>query len=109
SKLVKKIDCEVVGEAQNGAEAVSLYRTTKPDLVLMDVNMPVKTGEEALKEILDEFPQALIIMLSSVIEADSIRNIIGLGAAGYIRKDSPMEEIKSIIRENLMGLEGYCE
>ncbi len=99
--VLKKMNCEVVGQAADGNEAVAMYREKKPDLLLMDINMPVKTGEEALKEIMAEFPDARVIMLTSVVESDTVRNCIELGAGGYIRKDTPVDEIKTIINEAL--------
>ena len=50
-KVFSSMGCEIAGEAKNGAEAVELYRREKPNIMLMDINMPVKTGDEALKEI----------------------------------------------------------
>ena len=97
TSVLAKMNCEVVGQACNGIEAVSQFREKKPDLLLMDINMPLKTGEEALKDIRAEFPQARIIMLTSVIESGTVESCIALGAIGYIRKDSSVDEIKAII------------
>lgn len=99
--ILTKMNCDVVGQACDGNEAVSMYRDKKPDLLMMDINMPLKTGEEALKEIRAEFPAAKVIMLTSVIESATVENCIELGASGYIRKDSPVDEIKAIISESL--------
>ena len=99
--ILAKMNCEVVGQACDGNEAVSMYREKKPDLLMMDINMPLKTGEEALKEIRAEFPDARVIMLTSVIDSTTVENCVGLGAAGYIRKDSPVDEIKAIINDTL--------
>jgi two-component system, chemotaxis family, chemotaxis protein CheY len=101
ASILAKMNFEVIGQAANGNEAVSMFRAGKPDLLLMDINMPLKTGEEALREIRAEFPEARVIMLTSVVEADTVQNCIALGAAGYIRKDSPVDEIKAIIGEAL--------
>ncbi len=100
------MNCEVVGQACNGNEAVGMFRDKKPDLLLMDINMPLKTGEEALKEIRAEFPEARVIMLTSVIEAATVENCIEQGALNYIRKDSPVNEIKTIITEALQAKGG---
>ncbi len=97
--VLGSISCEVVGEATTGVEAVELYRKTKPDLMFLDINMPLKTGDEVLREILVEFPMAFIIVLTSVSDAQSIMDCISLGAMSYIRKDTPVPEIKSIIRD----------
>lgn len=97
--LLASMKCEVVGEASNGEEAVKLFKKERPDLVLLDINMPVKSGIEALKDILHEFPDAFVIMLTSVSDTDSIRQCMELGAANYIRKDNPVVEIKRLIKE----------
>ena len=98
-KVMTSMNCEIVGEAKNGMEAVELYKKEKPDLLLLDINMPVKTGEEALKEIVEEFPDAFIIMLTSFADMESVENCLNLGASNYIRKDTPLDEIKKIIKE----------
>jgi two-component system chemotaxis response regulator CheY len=94
-----KSDFEVVGEAKNGQEAIDLYKKFKPDLLLLDINMPEKNGEDVLKELMPEFPNALIIMLSAHRELDSIEDCLNLGAANYIPKDKPRKEIKELIEE----------
>lgn len=95
------INCEVVAEAANGREAVSLFREKRPDLVLLDINMPLQTGEEALREIVKEFPAAVVIMLTSVSDMESIERCIDAGACNYIRKDTPLAEMKSLISETI--------
>jgi two-component system chemotaxis response regulator CheY len=97
--VLAKMNCEVVGEAANGQEAVDLYKKEKPDLLLLDINMPVKTGTEALEEIMADTPDAFVIILSSVADLESVKHSIELGAANYILKDTPLEEIKRIIKE----------
>lgn len=99
--LVLSMNCEVVGEGRNGVEAISLFRDKKPDLMLLDINMPLKTGEEALTEILGEFPAARIIMLTSLSDMETVTKCIAGGAVNYIRKDTPLQEIKSMIAEML--------
>jgi two-component system, chemotaxis family, chemotaxis protein CheY len=97
--VLNSMNCEVVGEATNGEEALLLYRKLKPHLLMLDVNMPLKTGDEVLKEIMVEFPHAFVIMLTSVVDLPTIERCLSLGASNYIRKDIPVDEMKSIIRE----------
>ena len=98
-KVMTSMKCEIVGEAKDGQEAIDLFREKKPDLLLLDINMPVKTGEEALREISREFPNACVIMLTSLADMESVENCLNFGAANYIRKDTPLGEMKKIIRE----------
>lgn len=92
-------DFELVGEAKDGQEAVDFYKKLKPDLLLLDINMPEKNGEEVLRELMPEFPNALIIMLSAHRELDAIEDCFNLGAANFIPKDKPRKEVKEIIEE----------
>jgi two-component system chemotaxis response regulator CheY len=97
--VLASLNCDVIGEAKTGVEAVELYKKLKPDLMLLDVNMPLKTGNEVLNEILSDFPKAFIIILTSVSDVGTITECLSLGAANYIRKDTPIAEIKAIIKE----------
>jgi two-component system chemotaxis response regulator CheY len=97
--VLASMNCDVVGEARTGDEAIELYRKHRPNLLLLDVNMPVKTGDEVLEELLAEFPDAFVVVLTSVTDMESIEKCISMGAANYIRKDTPVAEIKMIIKE----------
>lgn len=99
--VISSLNCEIVGEAADGHEAVDLYKKEKPDLLLLDVNMPQRSGIDALREIKREFPNALVIMLTSVVDMENIKQCIALGAANYIRKDTPITEMKQIIKDTL--------
>lgn len=98
--ILHSMNCEVVGEAKNGVEAVQLYKQLKPHLLLLDINMPLKTGEEVLQEIRSDFPNAFVIMVTSVSDLASIEQCLSLGAANFIRKDTPIAEIKTILQES---------
>jgi two-component system chemotaxis response regulator CheY len=93
------MNCDVVGEARTGDEAIELYRKHRPNLLLLDVNMPIKTGDEVLEELFSTFPEAFVIVLTSVTDMESIEKCLSLGAANYIRKDTPISEIKMIIKD----------
>ena len=97
--VLKEMGHEIAGEASNGPEAVDLFRQLKPDLILLDVNMPLSTGEEVLAQILSEFPDAFVIMLTAVTDMETVEKCVAQGAANYIRKDTPIAEIKQIIQE----------
>ncbi|MGB1109037.1 MAG: response regulator transcription factor [Gammaproteobacteria bacterium] len=99
NKVLSTMNAEVVAEAGNGREAVELFRAHKPDITLMDINMPIMNGADALKKVLDEFPSAFIIMLTSLHTADVVQDCLTTGAANYIRKDLPLPEIKNQIKQ----------
>ncbi len=77
---------EVLGEARNGEEAITLYRQEKPDLVTMDIVMPKMDGVSALKQILSDCPQALVAMISAVNQKDKLAECIRAGAIDFIVK-----------------------
>lgn len=91
--LLKQIGFRTFSEAKNGQEGVDLYKARRPDLVLLDVNMPVKEGLEALEEIIDFDGNAVVVMASSVASRQAVERSVELGASYYIRKDTPKEEI----------------
>jgi len=85
-------DFEVVGEAQNGAEAVERYRELAPDLVTMDIVMPLKSGIEALGEIIAEDQAARVVMCSALGQESLIVEAVSAGAREFIVK--PFQETK---------------
>ena len=90
-------DMKVVGIAQNGREAVDMAASLKPDIILMDIRMPVMDGVEAVRQIKPEFPDIKIIMLSTYKEDALVRSALMAGASGYLLKDiSPTELITAI-------------
>jgi two-component system chemotaxis response regulator CheY len=89
----------VVGEANNGEDALALYRQLRPDLTLMDINLPLKNGDEVLAEIIDEDPDARVVMLTMVADVETVRRCLELGAANYILKSNPVESIRKLLRE----------
>ena len=88
---------KIVGEAANGKEAVKLYRELQPDLVTMDLTMPIMTGLEALKEIIPEFPDAKIIMITAMGQQRIIVDAIESGAKDFITKPFTPEKLKSVV------------
>ena len=99
--ILQSLQLNVIGEAADGEEALRVFRDKKPDLLLLDVNMPLKTGEDTLRAILGEFPEARVIMFSSVADRNSVERCLELGARHYIRKDCPPDEMRRIITEVL--------
>ena len=90
---------DVVGEAENGAEAVELFEAHEPDAVSMDVVMPEMTGIEATRRIKDRFPDAVIVMCTSVDQQEKMMEAVKAGADGYVTKpvdpDTLVPELQS--------------
>ncbi|MDB5105438.1 MAG: chemotaxis protein CheY [Fibrobacteres bacterium] len=82
---------EVVAVGTNGVDAVQLYRQHLPDLMTLDITMPVKDGVAALEELMPEFPEAKVLLVSAV-SGDSILECLRLGARGYIEKPLRFED-----------------
>ncbi len=96
-------DIEVVGEAVNGQEAVEtvvrLDATAKqPDVILMDIKMPVMDGVAATKAIISQLPKAKVIVLTTFEDNNFVSAALGYGAKGYLLKDTPIEELADVIR-----------
>jgi two-component system NarL family response regulator len=99
-------DMHVIGEAANGEEAQALYRELRPDVVLMDLRMPVMDGVAACMGIIAELPSARIIMLTTFDGDEDIYRALDAGAKGYVLKDMPGPEVVSIIRTVHAGRRG---
>ncbi len=91
-------DLELVAEAGDGAQAVVLHRTHRPDVTLMDLSMPVMGGAEAIKTIIAEFPEARIIALTTYEGDTDIHRALEAGARGYLLKDALRSQIADAIR-----------
>ena len=89
---------EIVGEAENGEIAISQIEKLQPDVVLMDVRMPVMDGVAATREINRRFPNIKILILTTFNDDEYVTQALKYGAAGYLLKDTPSEELAQAIR-----------
>lgn len=96
-------DLELVGEANNGREAVELFRQYQPDLALVDLRMPEMDGVDAIATIYSEFPQAKIIILTTYDGDEDIYRGLQAGAKAYLLKDTSCEELLAAIRNVFNG------
>jgi DNA-binding NarL/FixJ family response regulator len=96
-------ELEVVGEAANGAEAVALANELGPDVVLMDLLMPVMDGITAIGRLREEVPDVEVIALTSVLEDASVVGAVKAGATGYLLKDTNADELRRAVKAAAAG------
>ncbi len=98
SLLEAEPDLEVVGDAANGEEAVEVVRRLRPDVVLMDIRMPVLDGIAATRRLVDEQPATKVLVLTTFDLDEYVFEALRAGASGFLLKDAPAEELASAIR-----------
>lgn len=96
-------DIEIVGEAADGREAVALAETLQPDVVLMDLLMPIMDGIAATSEIKRRFPEVEVVALTSFIEEERVTSALEAGASGYLLKDADADDVAVAIRRAHAG------
>jgi two-component system response regulator DegU len=96
--LLDEPDIEVVGEAANGREALLLCSRQRPDQILMDVRMPEMDGLAATREIKQRYPEISVLMVTMHENPDYLLEALKAGAAGYVLKDAPQEEVIEAVR-----------
>ncbi len=99
--MLNSFGYENVFEVSNGEDAVNKYKAEKPDIVFLDIVMPVKDGITATKEIIEFDPDARIIVISSVGTQTHLREVIKAGAKDFIQKPVDQDLLKKIIEHNL--------
>jgi DNA-binding NarL/FixJ family response regulator len=103
SLLSLEEDFEVVGQAGNGTEAVAVVETLTPDVILMDIRMPVMDGVAATRAIREKNPDIKILVLTTFDEDEYIVQAMQAGASGYLLKDAPTEQLSAAIRSIYSG------
>jgi DNA-binding NarL/FixJ family response regulator len=96
-------DIEVLGQAQDGAEAVDMVKKAQPDLVLMDLKMPGLNGIEATRQIRTRYPQVKVLVLTTYDDDEWVFDAIRAGASGYLLKDTPREEVIRAVKGTVAG------
>jgi two-component system chemotaxis response regulator CheY len=99
--ILRQLGTPKIFEAANGEEGVALYERERPDLVLLDVNMPIMDGMETLKQLKAINPDCVVVMLTSLTNRQNVEAALTLGAANYIRKDTPKDEITKALTETI--------
>ena len=101
--LIPESDMKLVGEASNGREAIAKYRECRPDVTLMDLQMPEMSGFDAIVAIRDEFPEARIIVLTTYVGDVQAQRAMKTGAQGYVLKNLLHKELLETIRTVYRG------
>jgi two-component system, NarL family, response regulator LiaR len=96
-------DIQVAGTAEDGAAAVELVGKKKPDLVLMDLKMPIMNGVEAIRQIKAKYPEIKVLVLTTYDDDEWVFDAIQAGASGYLLKDTPRDEVIKAIRGTVTG------
>ena len=105
--IERQKDLTIVGEAKDGAEAVSLSRSLNPDIVILDLSMPVMGGAEATRRIHESVPRAKILILTAFGTSADIAHAVRAGASGAIVKDADDEELIAAIRAVIGGRQAF--
>ena len=101
--LSQEKDIQVIGFAENGADLLKLLATAQPDLVLVDINMPVMNGIEATKEIKSKYPEIKVIVFSQYDEKRFVKRVLKEGANGYLLKSATSSELAKAIKMVMNG------
>jgi two-component system chemotaxis response regulator CheY len=99
-RIVQALGAEVVAEAADGEQAARLFELTRPDVVILDINMPSLTGDQALARILALAPSTIAIMMTAQDTIAAVRDCLELGARDYILKSNPAQEIYRLLGES---------
>ncbi len=101
--LERSGEFEVVGHAGDGDEAERIAKSVVPDLIIMDVLMPGKDGIEACREIIDALPDTHVLMLTASTERNAVLEAVAAGAAGYVQKFVPTEQLLTTVKDVARG------
>ena len=100
-RILEQAGHEIVGEASNGKEAVQQFRKCKPDLVTMDITMPIMDGIEAVRLIIQQELQARIIMVTAMGQKDTIMSALSAGASDFIVKPFEVRQVVEVVNKQL--------
>ena len=100
-KMLEELGHEIAGLAENGQEGYEIYKQEQPDIVTMDINMPVLNGLSTVEKIIADFPDAVIIMISSIDDRTITYECIGAGAVDFINKPIQIDELQTKLESAL--------
>ena len=99
--ILRKFGNPTIVEAANGEEAIALFPQHNPDLVLLDVNMPMMDGLQCLERLHAEHPDALVVMLTSLATRNVVERCLELGAVNFVRKDTPKDVMAKVLADTI--------
>jgi two-component system chemotaxis response regulator CheY len=99
-RIVEALGGEVVAQAGDGEQAVRLFELTRPDVVILDINMPSLTGDQALARMLVIEPATIAVMMTAQDTIDAVRACLEIGARDYILKSNPAQEIFRLLGDS---------
>ncbi|MFC1614114.1 response regulator transcription factor [Gemmatimonadota bacterium] len=98
-KILKSLRCDVVGEESGGQKAIYLYERKKPDIVLLNIRIPLEHGLEVLKDLKKLNPYIVVLIITTVTEEATIKRCFEAGASGYILKSGTANEIQNRLKK----------
>jgi DNA-binding NarL/FixJ family response regulator len=101
-------DIKVIGEAKNGREAIRLTKSLLPEVIVMDISMPLLNGIEATRQIMESLPKSRVLILSANPDSEYIKQAVLCGASGYLIKQSSTHVLAEAVREVGMGNSFFC-
>jgi len=102
--VVERAGMTVVGMAATGAAGLTYYRRYKPHLMLMDIDMPMMSGLDALTKLLEDNPEARVIMMSSYVDEEVVKKCFQIGAINFILKVTPIDQIQKLLEDTIATL-----
>jgi YesN/AraC family two-component response regulator len=99
--ILKQLGATTLFEAGNGRDAIEIFKRESPNLVLLDVNMPIQDGIQTLREIREISADCVVVMLTSLANRQTVEEALSLGADNYIRKDTPKDDILAALRQTI--------
>lgn len=100
---------KIIGQAENGIEALEKIEKLSPDLIILDINMPIMGGLECAKQVSEKFPNVKILTLTMLSEQEHIKNMLSTGVGGYILKNSGLDELINAIDAVMKGQNYFSE